>query len=104
MDLSTPIGLVLGVAVLVVAYAAAGGDPATLWSPSGAIIVLGGTVAATVASATPATLKLLFGLVRVSLRPREPDFPATIDTIVRLADIGDREGLLSLENEAQQLA
>ena len=39
-----------------------------------------------------------------SLRPRDLDFPGTIDTIVRLADIGDREGLLSLEHEAQQLA
>ncbi len=99
MDYATLVGigsvLLLGLwAVL----AGAGGDLGAFWNLPGLLLVLGGAVAATVASFTLAQLGFIRGVLRKAFTEQAESAAAAIEELVSLADVARREGILALES------
>ena len=102
-DIGTPVGVLVGFALLIFAFVLEEGKPATLISISSMVIVFGGTsMALTGAFPLPVVLRFPAFLRKCFFTDHE-DAIVTIQTFKRLADKARREGLLSLEDEAQHL-
>jgi chemotaxis protein MotA len=100
LDLSAIAGLVAGAILLAWAQVLGGGALRSLWQPSAALIVFGGTAAAIVISYPSTVLRKTAVAVRQAVvsdkqMPTEP----LLDRFFLYADLARRKGLLSLENE-----
>ncbi|TSK04514.1 MAG: flagellar motor protein [Geobacter sp.] len=101
MDLSTIIGITLGLFAVFGGAALEGLHMSALIQPTAAIIVLGGTAAATIVSfPLPILLTALKDLKKVFMPPNE-DPEGVIKNIINYAAKARRNGLISLEQEAQ---
>jgi len=97
MDIATIIGIVLGIGLLLGAILMKGSLGAFI-DPASAAVVLGGTVAAAlIAFPLPRVLKI-FGVVKQAFFARTADKIEYVRTLVKLAEIARRDGILSLEN------
>lgn len=103
MDVSTIVGFIAGFSAMILGFTIEGGHIGALFSVSGAIIVLGGTIGATVFSFPLETLKNVPTLIKIAFTNRVYDFAGLIEEIVRLADQARREGLLSLEQNLEEI-
>ena len=103
MELSTPLGLVVGFGALIVSVFLEGGTPMALVNGSAALIVLGGTLGATLISFPLQRVMALPKLIAQSFQPAAGDPQSLIELFVQLADQARREGLLSLEEEAGKI-
>ncbi len=98
MDLATLIGMIAGTALIIGAMAS-GGALSSFFNVPGLMIVLGGTIAATLINES---LSRVLNAVKVGLQaffekkapPRE-----TIETVIELAAKARKEGLVALEND-----
>lgn len=103
MDVSSAIGLVVAWGAIIVAFIMEGGHLRGLLNPSAALIVIGGTLGATVLSVPlRRTLAIPVLVTRVFLPPRR-DAAELIETLVRLSGKARREGVLSLEADLESL-
>jgi chemotaxis protein MotA len=103
MEVATPVGIVVAVAAISVAFVMEGGSPAVAFSnPSAIIIIIGGTVGVGMASnrmgdigpGIKATLKIL--------KPgKKLDSAAAVNELMEYADVARRDGLLALEEKAK---
>lgn len=96
MDIATLIGTVMGFGLIVAAMVMGGNIGGFIDIPS-MLIVVGGTIAATLIMFP---LKVVLGTAKIGLKTIMAKVPSpvdTIDEIVKLADLGRREGLLALE-------
>ena len=101
MDLSTIIGLALGFTAVFGGAMLEGLHVGALIQPTAAIIVLGGTCAATTVSfPLPTLLTAVKDIKRVFLPPKD-DPEGVIKSIINYAAKARRNGLISLEQEAQ---
>jgi chemotaxis protein MotA len=101
MDLATIIGLVLGIGAVFGGAALEGLHMGALLQPTAAIIVLGGTIAATCVSfPVPTLITAVKDLKKVFFSPQE-DPETVIKNIINYAAKARRNGLISLEQEAQ---
>ncbi|GBF32274.1 flagellar motor rotation protein MotA [Desulfocucumis palustris] len=80
-----------------------GGHLSSLFKPSAALIVFGGTAGCTFFSFTFNEIKNIPTLFRVALQAKSQDPAEIIDLIVGLADEARREGLLFLENRLNEV-
>lgn len=103
MDLATLLGLILGFGCMIVAFLLDGGHLSGLLSPTAALIVLGGTIGATVISFTIADLKKVPALMAIAFKDRAYNNTTLIQNVVSFATQARREGVLSLENNLEQL-
>jgi chemotaxis protein MotA len=103
MDITTLLGLLAGFGALMIAFIMEGGTLGALASASAALIVLGGTIGATVLSFTLEELKKVPTLIRIAFQNQTYDFHKLINEIVQLADQARREGLLSLEQDLDEI-
>lgn len=99
MDLTTIIGLVLGLVSLVGAFMLEGGSVGSLLVTTAAMIVFGGTFGATIISFTPEELKKLPYFFKRIFIETKVDYVSILDSLVDTADMARREGLLSLESK-----
>ncbi|MDH4063531.1 MAG: MotA/TolQ/ExbB proton channel family protein [Acidobacteriota bacterium] len=98
MDIATIVGIVLGFG-LVVGSILLGGPLLAFVNAPGLLIVLGGTIAATLISEK---LSVFIGSTKVALKAfLQPSIAVneTIERLVHLATIMRKDGLLALENE-----
>lgn len=103
MDLTTIIGLLLGFGAVFGGAGLEGLHMGALLQPTAAVIVLGGTAAATIVSfPLPILLSALKDLRKVFLPPKE-DPESVIKNIINYAAKARRNGLISLEQEAQSV-
>ncbi|NEP77092.1 MAG: motility protein A [Okeania sp. SIO3B3] len=96
MDIATIIGTVMGFGLILAAMVLGGNIGGFIDVPS-ALIVVGGTIAATLVMFP---LSVVLGTVKIGLKTivaKVPSPTAAIDEVVRLSDLGRREGLLALE-------
>ena len=105
MDLATLLGILLGLGAIVGSMVMEGGNPATLVThPSPIILVVGGSIGATIVGYT---IKDLTGIAKVTLKAflpgEEHDQGAAIDQMVQFADRARRDGLLALEDDAKNI-
>ncbi len=102
MDVTTGLGLVAAVAALIVSVFMEGGSLQSLLNPSALVIILGGTLGATVMSYSPRELARVPALLGQVFFSRDPAFGEVIDTLVGYAEKARREGLLVLQEYVHQ--
>ncbi|MBA3823818.1 MAG: flagellar motor protein [Ktedonobacterales bacterium] len=103
MDLSTLLGLALAFGSIIVALLMEGGSPAALIAPSAMLIVFGGTIGATMTGYPMAAITKLPTLFQVAIKQQDYDEHGVIERFVALAEKARKNGLLSLESEAQEV-
>jgi chemotaxis protein MotA len=102
MDLTTLVGLLMAVALLLWALAS-GGDLTLFWDAPSAAMVIGGAVSVTIISYRPSDLK---GIAKVGLRTllfKLPTPQQEIERIIAYANLARKEGLLALEAKLQEV-
>ncbi len=97
------IGFMLGFGSLIIAFLIEGGKIQALLSFSAMLIVLGGTIGATSVSFGMEDLKKMPKLMSISLKDKKYDFNELIQHFVSFSEQARREGILSLENNLEQL-
>jgi chemotaxis protein MotA len=105
MDIATLAGVGLAFFAVVLSMIMEGGNPAALVShPAPIILVLGGTLGATMAGYE---LKDITGIAKVAMKAFMPGPPIeateSIEQVVHFADRARRDGLLALEEEAKNI-
>lgn len=103
MDLTTILGLVVGLAGLLIGFLLEDGHISMLLKETAFLIVVGGTVGATILSFGREELKTVPYFIKVIFSQKKIDFAETIDRLVDIADKARREGLLSLETQMDQI-
>lgn len=98
MDVSTPIGIVIGFGLIVGSILLEGSLSSYVNVPS-VLIVLGGTIAATLISEKLPNVVNAMKVVKNAFRVPAADVTKTVETILRLSNVARREGVLALENE-----
>ncbi len=93
------IGGVLGVAAVLIGNALEGGHISSLIQPTAAMIVLGGTISATMLSVTSAEFSgALRGIMKIWFG-KTPDYTGLVKEVAGLAGSARKEGILSLESK-----
>lgn len=102
MDLGSIIGLIVGVGGVLMGFILEGGDAAELLSsPSAMIIVFGGTFGAVILSFPVNEIKQIFSGLGTVFKEKKMDPVGIINHLSELSEKARKEGLLSLEMEAQ---
>jgi len=101
MDLSTIIGIILGISLILMAIVTQG-SLLIFWSLSSILIVLGGIIAATLINYPLAHVISVMKVVKIAFKGENKKPVDIIFCLVSLAEKARREGLLALENEAEQ--
>ncbi|HTY60958.1 MAG TPA: flagellar motor protein [Acidobacteriota bacterium] len=103
MDIASIIGLLLAVGAILGGQALEGGSIASIVQPTAAIIVLGGTFGACLLQFPLAVAIGSFkSIVKAFLEPKGNN-RAVIQEIIRLANKARKEGVISLESDAQKI-
>jgi chemotaxis protein MotA len=105
LDPATGIGIGAAVASLLVAMVMEGGNPIAFMQPTAMLIVFGGTIGVMIASSGIRNVVGMAKLTIVSMtyRSRAIDKAAVVTTIAGMAEKARREGLLALEDEAEDV-
>jgi chemotaxis protein MotA len=100
MDLSTIVGIVAGLSLMLVAIIN-GGNVRIFLDLNSFMITIGGTIAATLVNYPVSKLTEVTKVLRVAFRTERYDAMHTISMLVDMSEKARREGLLALEEEAQ---
>lgn len=100
MDLTTIVGLILGIAALLSGFLMEGGGLGSLLQGTAALIVFGGTFGAVIAGTPMRVLKKIPYILKVAFKEKRYDPHETIENLVGLSNLSRREGLLALETES----
>ncbi len=103
MDLSTIIGIVCGVGGLLAGYLLEKGSLASLIQLSAFLIVFGGTIGATMTGFPLSEMKKVGQWFKIAFTNKSFGTAAAYETLVRFAEKARREGLLSLEQELENV-
>ncbi len=98
LDKASLIGLLLGLAAIIGGNYLEGGYISSLLQPTAALIVLGGTVGATVLNYPLETLKAAVLAARKAFWGDRPDLKQMVNTLVIFAQKARKEGIVSLES------
>lgn len=102
MDITTIVGVVFGFAVIVAGMLESGSIQNFI-SLSSVLIVLGGTIAAVFASFPLSTLKNIGKHLKLVTQGNKYDAGPLIDSLVEFAQLARKNGLLALEEKANEL-
>jgi len=104
MDITSIIGLILGFGAIILGYLVEGGSLAALaHEVSPFIIIFGGTFGAVILSFPMSELKLVPRLLKMVFTEEKADEIAIINQLSELSEKARKEGLLSLEQDAQTI-
>lgn len=98
--MTTIIGIIAG-AILMVVGILLEGSLINFWSASSVLITLGGVVASTLASYPMNVLKEALKAGGMAFKKETTDIEGSINSIVEMANIARKEGLLALENATE---
>lgn len=101
MDITTVIGLVLGLGGLLGGFVGEGGEIGALLSLTAAMIVFLGTFGAVVVATPMEQLKELPKVLKIAFTYKAKDPMETINELVGLATTARREGILALEEKIE---
>lgn len=102
MDLSTLIGIIAGLAITIAGIMLSG-EIINFFDPASIVIVLGGTIAAIVASFPFYVLKDVPHHMVLLVQKKKYDHDVCIDTLVEFATEARKNGLLSLEQKSEDI-
>jgi chemotaxis protein MotA len=103
MKAITAFGIGGAFALLLVAVIMEGGNPMSFLNIPAFLIVIGGTMGATIASTKASTAKLSIKAVMFAFKGKEFDLGAATDKMVTLSEKARRDGLLALEDDVEAL-
>ncbi len=103
MKAITAIGIGVALMSIIIATQFEGTPPMAFFNIPAYLVVLGGTLGATMASTTMDHVKKIPGLYKLTFSPPEYDFRGRVATLVDFAERTRREGLLALEDEIEEL-
>jgi chemotaxis protein MotA len=98
MDIATIIGILLGIG-LVLSAIMLNGPLASFVDIASASVVLGGTAAAVLTSFPLAQVLRVFGVVKKAFFSAPADPLIHVQSLLKLAEVARRDGILSLENQ-----
>lgn len=101
MDITTIVGILLGFALIVNGITF--GKLGNFWDVPSIVIVLGGTIAAVVASYPISALKQIPKHMKIMMNGKKFNPMQYIDTLVEFAQLARKNGLLALEEKANEL-
>jgi len=105
MDLTTILGIIIGVGGILIGNTLEGGHFSSLLQGAAALIVFGGTFGATVVGNTAQDLRLAFVLFKESLKAGHEDLKAKVaEEIKEAANIARRDSLLALEGRLKNFS
>lgn len=102
IDIVTPVGFVIAVGALIVSVLLDGGSIRSLVNIPAMLLVVGGTIGATLMGFSTKDLRKVPGSFLSVIRPKATDTAQTIEDIAELAEVARREGLLRLEDQMAQ--
>ena len=102
MDITTLIGIIIGVVSLVLGFVLEGGELGSLIQVTAAIIVFGGTIGAVVVGTPFKIIKKVPFILKYAFSEKKVSAKDTIDQLIELSNISRREGLLALEGVLQE--
>lgn len=102
MDIATLLGAVFGITFLLFGMLG-GGTLATFWDFSSVLITFGGAFCATTIAFPISRIRQIFKIGKKALVTQEQNPERVIEILVGFAEKARRDGLLALEDEAQQL-
>lgn len=102
-DILTPIGIGLGIFMVLFAVFNGGGQVTTFIDVASMLVVFGGLAGALLISFNLTELKMIPKVGKEAFNQNEHDVKGLIDTFVNLADKARREGLLALEAELDNI-
>ena len=103
MDLGTIIGLLSGTAIIIIGILLSGGNLFWFIQFNALIIVLGGTLAATMVNLPIHAVGNLFAILKNVFTDEVYDYKTTINEIVLKAEKARKNGLLSLEADLSSI-
>jgi chemotaxis protein MotA len=103
MKAAAAVGLVVAFTGIILGDLMGGGSPAHLINISAFLVVLVGTLGATIASTSMGAVKLIPFLYKKAFTAGPPDYKAEVDRIVAYAEKARREGLLALDAEVSEI-
>ena len=103
MDKTSLVGLFFAVACIGIGYFEEGGAVSMLLVPSAFIIVVGGTIGATVVCFSTDVVKKVPNYIKEVFIEKSVDYANVLDSLVAIADSARREGLLSLEAKVSDI-
>ena len=101
MDVTTLLGIVIGMGLVV--WGIGTSKLGNFWDPQSLVIVLGGTVAAVLASYPFRILKDIPKQLIVLTKGKKFEIPKLVDQLVDLAMLARQSGLLALEEKAEEI-
>jgi len=103
MDVATIGGLIIGIGAVLVSFVMEGGNLGAIVQPPAMLIVIGGTIGASIVTTSLKTLKTVPNLLKTALFSWPVDPLRTIDLIVKMSEKARREGILGLENDLKDI-
>ncbi len=100
MDIFSPLGLVLAFIGIIGGMILEGGHPTALLQVTAFMIVIVGSLGATLVATLPADMGFAIQSLKRIFLPGKYDFQGTMDKVLELANLARREGLLALETYA----
>jgi chemotaxis protein MotA len=103
VEIATPLGIILSIVMIAVAFILEGGSPMVAFSnPAAIIIIIGGTVGVGMASNKMSDIGPGFkATMKMMLPGNKLDGAAAVNELMEYADIARRDGLLALEEKAK---
>jgi len=102
MDLTTVIGLVIGLVALLGGFVLEDGHLSALLSPTAALIVFGGTFAVVIVATPLEQLKQIPKTLKIAFTGKSQDPQDVIEELYELSTIARREGILALEEKVER--
>lgn len=102
MDIALFFGLILGFGMLILSIVLSGSLIA-FWDVKSILITIGGSIAALIVNFPMQDLLRIGKVLKVAMSNKQENPRQIIDTIVKFAEISRREGLLVLEEKAQEV-
>ncbi len=102
-DIATPVGIVVGLVIIVAANVLEGGNPMSLLLLPPMLLVLGTTVMVTVAGGTMSDAKTATKDMKRAFTGSVEPAEALVPQVVSLAERARREGLLALEDSLREI-
>ncbi len=104
MDIATFAGLILGVGAVIVSFIMEGGHLSAIIQAPAMVIVIGGTIGATVITTSMETILRVPRFLGQAFFGKTPEPLETINMIVRMSEKARREGILGLENDLKSIS
>lgn len=101
MDLSTVGGFLVAIVAVVAGAALEHVTLKSMLGISAFLIVIGGSIGATILSHTMAELKRVPRCLKLALAPPRLDYPGMIDYLIQLSEKARRQGLLALQEDLE---